>query len=105
MKYKRRRLSEEEKGGVVAGFERSGLSQREYAAKAGIGLSTLSLWRRQIGRGAKARLVEVDVTSGSAQCKSGRYRLMLPWGGSLEVELGFEVSEVRTLLEIMREFC
>ena len=79
------------------------MSQREYVAKVGIGFSTLSLWRRQIARGGKTRLVEVDVASGAALGRSGGYRLALSGGIGIEFERGFDVAEVRTLLEVVRE--
>ena len=79
------------------------MSQREYVGKVGIGLSTLSLWRRQISLGKKPRLLEVNVSSGLAESGRGGYRLSLPGGIGIEVERGFDVAEVRALLEVMRE--
>ena len=104
MKFKHRRLSEEEKHRVVTGYGKSGETLKECARKAGIGLSTLSLWRRQRARLGRAQLVAVDVVPGEATAGSGSYRVTLPGGVSLEIGHGFKTSELRSILEVVREW-
>ena len=87
----------------MAGYERSGASQREYAERVGIGLSTLGLWCRQARERSKARLVEVDVAPRSQVTGVESYRLTLPGGVCLEIGRGFEVSELRSLLDVIGE--
>ena len=105
MKTKQARKSVEEKRRIVEGYERSGESQQEYAARNGIGLSTLGLWLRQGGRARKARLVEVDVAQHSQLPGVESYRLSLSGGVCLEFGRGFKIAELRSLLEVVREWC
>ena len=103
-----RRRTIEEKRQIVAGYERSGQKQREYATGVGVGLSTLGLWIRQLGHGQnkKPRLMEVDVIgNGGSVLGTVFYRLSLPGGMRLEMGRGFEIGELRALLRILKEAC
>lgn len=97
-----RRLTAEERHCIVRGYEKSGLNQKAYARKVGIGFSTLSLWRRQSKAGPTPRFLELGIARAGDVATAG-YRLTLPGGIGFEIERGFEISEVRELLELMRE--
>ena len=104
MKRHRQRRSLEEKRRIVAGYERSGLSQKEYAGRVGIGMSTLSLWRRQERGGRWSSLVEVEVRGRhEAVVEKGFYRLTLPCGVGVEMGRGVDLRELKGLLAVVRE--
>jgi transposase-like protein len=89
---------------ILAGYERSGRTQREVAAQHGIALSTLQRWLRQSRAGQSrdgTRLVEVPNLLGASGA-SGRYRLHFPRGVILEVASGFQPGEVRSLAELLQ---
>ena len=92
-----------EKAGLVAGFQRSGLSQRDFAVQHGIAPSNIQRWVRQSSRAKQpqspAALVEVPNLLGSG---SRQYRLHFPKGLVLELSSGFEPGEVRRLAELVQ---
>ena len=47
--------------GVVAEYEQSGLTRRSFSAQAGIAVSTLDYWRRQVRERNRARIVPVKI--------------------------------------------
>jgi transposase-like protein len=118
-----RRRTVEDRAEVVARYVESGLTQRVFARKEGIGVSTLQLWLRQVGaneeslqhepscqragpgRAEALRLLEVELAGGSAPSRGAvaRYTVELPCGMRLHLEADFTASEVRRLLLVMKE--
>ena len=80
---------------ILQTYQRSQLTQREFAAQAGIGVSTLAV--NQAGGSsfvAVPNLLPVP-SAGPA------YRLQWPAGLSLEVRSGFSSGELATLLQLL----
>jgi transposase-like protein len=94
-----------EKAELVATYQRSGLSQRDFAQQRGIAPSNIQRWVRQheeAARGAgPAALVEVPNFL-ATRPGSGAYRLHFPRGLQLEVARGFELGEVRALAQLLQ---
>lgn len=97
------RFTASEKEKILAAFERSALSQREFAAQAGIGVSTLALWRRKAAAktDTPSGLIAVPNLFGAAVGPPA-YRLQLPGGLSVEVAAGFRAEELRALLQVLQ---
>jgi transposase-like protein len=94
-----------EKAQIVAAFQRSGLSQRDFATQNGIASSNIQRWVGQSQRADKpegqAALVEVPNLLASS-AGSGTYRLHFPKGLMLEVARGFEPGEVHLLTQLLQ---
>jgi hypothetical protein len=94
-----------QKADLVAAYEGSGMSQREFAAQQGIALTTLQRWRRQSQirqETLEAGLVEVPnlFGAGPAPCT---YRLRFSGGLVLEVMSGFQPGELRCLAQLLQQ--
>ena len=89
---------------ILAAFERSALSQREFAAQAGIGVSTLALWLRKaaVTTEAPSKMIAVPNVFGAAAIQPPAYRLQLPGGLSVEVAAVFRAEELRALLQVLQ---
>jgi transposase-like protein len=89
---------------IVAAYQRSRLTQRAFAAQAGIGYSTLTLWLR------KAATAQADVQPAfvpvpnlfTATPVAPAYRLQFPRGVIVEVAPGFQSAELAALLELVQ---
>jgi hypothetical protein len=97
-----------EKARIVAGYKRSGLSQRDFALQHGIAASNIQRWAGQFPARAKpappAALVEVPnllTTQPGPVAHPGAYRLHFSKGLQLEVARGFEIGEVRALVQLL----
>jgi transposase-like protein len=94
-----------EKAKIVAAYKHSGLSQRDFALQHGIATSNIQRWVGQFPASAKpahpAALVEVANLL-AAQPGAGTYRLHCAQGLELEVARGFEIGEVRALVQLLR---
>lgn len=109
-KVRRVRRSREEVGLLLEGYRSSGLTQRAYAERNGLSLSTLSSWVRRYrgdaGDGVQCRhsLVEVKIarervdspTSGGA-----RFELDLSDGLRLWIPPDFEGGALQRLLSVI----
>jgi len=86
--------------GIVAEFEKSGQTAREFCAGRGIAESAFSYWRRREGRPAALRFVPA-VRVGQAPAPAARRGgVILEVGGSrIRVESGFDRV---LLLEVVR---
>ena len=79
------------------------MTQKEFAARAGISVSALQAWLRK----APARPISEDSVFVavpnllSASPGASAYRLQWPGGLSLEVGSGFSCQELGTLLELL----
>jgi len=93
-----------EKAKIVAAYERSGLSQRDFALQHGFATSNIQRWVGQFPASAKparpAGLVEVPNLL-ATQSKPSAYRLHFGRGLQLEVGRGFEMGEVRALVQLL----
>jgi hypothetical protein len=89
---------------VVADYRRSGMSQRAFAAQAGVGVSSLQLWLRQERDAPAARATTfVPVPNLLAQAPaSAIYRLRLVGGAILEIGPDCEPEQLRPLLELLK---
>jgi len=100
----RRHLTEGQRQSIVDSYRRGLLSQREFAAQAGIGVSTLQLWLRKFATPAVNRPATfVEVPNLLAQApRPASYRLHLEKGIDLEVGSGFRTEELASLLQLLR---
>jgi len=90
-----------EKAKIVAVYNHSGLSQRDFALQHGIAASNIQRWVGQFsGSGKAPPLVEVPNLL-ATQARPGAYRLHFPQGLQLEVARGFEIGEVRALAQLL----
>lgn len=81
---------------VVAAYERSGLTRRSFSEQAGLAVSTLDYWRREVrdgnGNGNGPRIVPVTLAGweSRARWESG-FQLSLANG--VRIECGWEFPE------------
>ena len=80
------------------------MSQREFVAEAGIGLSTLLSWLRKIPSPKSARPARfVQLPNPLARSAvGGAYRLEFPRGVVLEVRSGFLAGELEALVQMLQ---
>ncbi len=101
---KRRHYSAEEIAQHISGYEQSGVSQREYAQREGLPVSSLGNWvNRKQKREAMAQWVEVEKPGLSPQADFTGYVMGFAGGMELRVPRGFVVEEVGALVKILRE--
>ena len=102
----RQYLTVAEKAELVAAYQGSGLSQRDFAQQHGIAPSNIQRWVRQSEGTARstepAALVEVPNLLATRAIGRGAYRLHFPQGLQLEVARGFELGEVRALAQLLQ---
>jgi len=85
---------------ILAAYQRSPLTQKEFAAQAGIGCSTLAAWRRQSATtkpSGPPAFVPVPNLFSAAVPRSA-YRIEFPRGVIVEVASGFQSEELGALL-------
>jgi transposase-like protein len=103
------RFTPAERSTIVDDFARSGLTQAEFAKKAGISAWTLSRWmseagdQRTTGDGRSSR-VQVQIFNPAAESR-GVFELTFDSKLSLRVPAGFDETELRRLVAILREAC
>lgn len=93
-----------EKAELIAAYQRSGLSQRDFAQQHGIAPSNIQRWAQQeTGAPSQgtAALVEVPNLLAS-RAGAGAYRVRFPQGLHLELARGFDVEEVRALAHLLQ---
>ena len=91
---------------MVAEYERSGLSRRSFCERAGVAVSTLDYWRRQVREGSRARIVPVKIEAAEAAMGAGRcagFRLSLPNGVRIEGGWEFPEQGMERLLRVAAE--
>jgi transposase-like protein len=103
--HRRCRPTTEERTALLAAYHRSQLTQAEFAAEQGIGLSTLHRWLHRSRSDKPApvtadRFIEVPNPM-SANRSAAAYRLEFPRGLALEVAAGFEVAELQSLVQLI----
>jgi hypothetical protein len=79
------------------------MSQRDFAAQAGIGFSTLTLWLRQanVRKAERADFVPMPNLF-PAPSSAPAYRLQWPQGLTVEVAAGFRHEELSALLRMVQ---
>ena len=100
----RKHLTAGQRQSVLDAYRRSRLSQREFAAAAGIGVSTLQLWLRKAAAQPGPQpgaFVQVPNLLAPAPGPAV-YRLHLPGGIDLEIDSGFRPEELASLLQLLR---
>jgi hypothetical protein len=84
---------------IVADYERSGLTRREYSAEVGIAVSTLDAWRRREAGAGGQRWVPVEVAPAMGRSGAG-FALVLANGRRIEAEWGFAAEELAKLVRV-----
>jgi hypothetical protein len=85
-------------------YRRSDLTQKDFAAEAGIGLSTFHAWLRRDqadGKAGNAQFVSLPGL-GLPAAAAPMYRLELPSRVILEIPSGFRAEELARLVEVLR---
>jgi Transposase len=101
----RQSFTASQKAQIVAAFQRSGLSQRDFAIRQGVAASNLQRWvnRSQVADPTKRQVALVEVPNLLASRPgSPGYRLHFAKGLMLEVAGGFEPGEVRVLAQLLQ---
>ena len=99
----RKHSTPEQRSKILQLFRDSQLTHKEFAAQAGIGVSTLHAWLRKAALkkdgGGSAFVALPNLLS--AVPAAPAYRLEWPGGLSLEVRSGFASEELAALLELL----
>jgi hypothetical protein len=99
----RRHLTSAEREQILQDWRASPLTDREFAAQAGVGVSTLHAWRRRLAvrpPGRPATFVAAPNLLAAA-APGPAYRLHWPGGLSLEVCSGFAPAELAAVLQLL----
>ena len=97
------RRSESEWRGIIAEYEQSGQTQEAYCQGRGISLSPFHKWRRRLKGvvpGETPNFIEIKPKVFSSGGRT--YEIVLGSGASLKVGSGYNASEVRELVEILK---
>jgi transposase-like protein len=101
----RQHLTPAQRAQIIQDYHWAQLSQKEFAAQAGISVTTLQSWLRKAASAnpaPRAKFLPVPNLLPAAAARS-TYRLHLTGGMQLEVGSGFRPEELTTLLRIVRE--
>ena len=104
----RRRHTPAQREKLLATYRRSGLTQKAFAAQAGIGCSTLTSWLGKAGAPPSAGMADNPpalIRVPNLLPRAGRvaaYRLEFAGGLTVEVARGFDPEELRRLLAAAR---
>jgi transcriptional regulator with XRE-family HTH domain len=100
---------------VLADWQRGGLTQREFAEKHGIPLSTLSWWRRVFreagaeelnGTAAENAVVFTEVRAPASVSRTPAVvEIVVPSGHLVRVPAGADSATLRQVLETLRTTC
>ena len=107
---RRHRSSPEERRRVLLDFARSGLSKTKYAQRTGLSAWTLTRWQaetEQRGRDAttpSTHRVQLQVFDANAATSSA-FVLTIDAKLSLRIPARFEESDLRRLIQVLRESC
>ena len=99
----RQRWTPAQRAEILQNYRSSELTQKQFVAQAGLGLSTLNGWLRKAKRVEAGRSSFVPVPNLlAASASPATYRLQLPRGLSLEVRSGFDAQELGRWLALLR---
>lgn len=100
MTRERRRRSEAERAELVDRWRGSGLSAEVFAAKHGVGVSTLYQWaQRRAAPSHAVAFTQLHVSDGVAKV-AGSVRLELPSGARLELDGPVDAHMLATLVKL-----
>ena len=91
------RRSEAEIAGLIAGYERSGLTRREYCQREGVALGTLDYYRHKGSRRKSGRLIAVRLATPSM---TAALTLVLGNGRRIEIGGGIDEGELAKLVRV-----
>jgi transposase-like protein len=102
-----RRRSRAEGERLVSEFAQSGLKRKEFCAAHGLSVHTLDAWRRRMAE-SRQEIVPVDIVEArraqtssmraASMVRRAQFRVVLAHGLGIEVEQGFDASELRRLI-------
>ena len=96
----RKHLTSARRDKILRAYQGSALTQKQFAAQAGIGLSTLQLWLRKADDRPEKKSGFVAVPNLlPAHAAAATFRIQWPGGVSLEVRSGFADRELAALLQ------
>ncbi|MGH9447692.1 MAG: IS66 family insertion sequence element accessory protein TnpA [Terriglobia bacterium] len=100
---KRPHRTPEQRAQILADYRQSGLSQKAFAAQAGIGNSTLSLWLGK-AKGSQSNRPPFIPVPNLLPAGGGAtpYRIEFPRGLAVAVAAGFQVQELSMLLQVVQ---
>ena len=101
----RQHFTARQRAQIIQDYRQAQLSQKEFAAQAGIGVTTLQSWLRKAAGTTLATRVKFLPVPNLLTAPPARstYRLHLTGGMQLEVCSGFLPEELTTLLRAVRE--
>ena len=98
----RKHSTPEQREKILQSYRASSLTQKEFAAQAGIGVSTLLAWLRKAENKSERGADFVAVPNLLAALPApAAYRLQWPGGLTLEVRPGFAHGELAALLQLL----
>ena len=99
----RQRFTPAQRQSILHAYARRQLSQREFAAGAGLSLSTLHGWLRKSPASQASGLSGfVPLPNPLPRAAAPVYRLEFPGGVMLEVPSGFDAAELGSLVQTLR---
>ena len=89
---------------ILTAYQRSQLTQKEFAAQASIGWSTLTSWLRKAATAKPSGVTAFVPVPNlfSAAAATPPYRLQFPRGHVVEVAPGFQSEELGALLQLVQ---
>ena len=102
---RQRHRTPNERADLLAEYHKSGLTQREFAARKGLSVSCLSIWLRRSRVKARSTVpptfvqLPVDLSLGGNSRPT--YKIGFPGGHSVEVSAGFDLGELRELCQLL----
>jgi len=105
--FNRPRWTEQEARAVLAAWERSGLSVRQFAVEHGLDPQRIWLWRRRVAKGDPTTFQELIVRPSSlnsvADGATEKFEIVLGSGVVLRVPLSFDSASLIRLLEALTQ--
>jgi len=100
--HSRKRATPAQREKILQDYHASRLTQKEFAAQAGVGVWTLRAWLRQaaLPRGGAAAFVALPNLLAAPPAPPA-YRLQWANGLTLEVRAGFQAGELAALLQLL----
>ena len=110
----RKRFTPAQRRQILADYQAGGLTQREFASRAGVSLASLGKWLRarrlSPAEPSGPGFLELPLPSAArpasggpeAPGSQGAYKMHLPDGLCLELPRGFSPEEARQLLQLAR---
>lgn len=97
------RRSESEWRAIMADYKDSGQTQEVYCRERGISLSPFYNWRKKLRRAVPGRTADFIEIKPKVVSSGGRtYEIVFSGGTSLKVGGGYDASEVRELVEMLK---